>query len=162
MPHEPLAYFITMRGNGTRLYGDERGSMEPQHRAWGSPPLQPNPHIEHQRGMSMKSRPIVFDAARRALIGSTIAEVCEHRSWELRAVNVRTNHVHAVVAAAVTPEQVMSSLKSWSTRRMVAAGVVQRGMPVWSRHGSTRYLWTEKQVDDACAYVVEGQGAPLD
>jgi REP element-mobilizing transposase RayT len=112
--------------------------------------------------MSLKRRPVVFDAEHRAIIRRTIAKVCAHRNWDLLAVNVRTNHVHVVVAAEDTPELVMTSLKSWSTRRLVAAGVTQRGSPVWSRHGSTRYLWTERQVGDACVYVVEGQGAALD
>ena len=162
MPDDPLAYFITIRAYGTWLHGDERGSMDPRHQAWESPPLQPNPRVEHQRGMSLKTRPMAFDAGRRALIKRTIADVCEHRNWDLLAVNVRTNHVHIVVAATEAPENVMTSLKSWATRRMVAVGVVERGAPVWSRHGSTRYLWTEQQVDDACTYVIEGQGGPLD
>jgi len=125
MPDEPLAYFITMRAYGTWLHGDERGSMDPQHHAWQSPPLQRNPRIEHERAMGMKSRPMVFDTDRRAVIGRTITDVCAHREWQLLAVNVRTNHVHVVVAAGAPPERVMTSLKSWSTRRMVAAGLVR-------------------------------------
>jgi hypothetical protein len=29
---------------------------------------------------------------------------------------------------------------------------------LWSKHGSTRYLWTDEQVDNAIAYVLYGQG----
>ncbi len=32
---------------------------------------------------------------------------------------------------------------------------------MWSGHGSTIYLWRERDVDEACRYVVERQGAEL-
>ncbi len=76
------------------------------------------------------------------------------------AANVRTNHVHVVVAGAETPERMMTAFKAWSTRRMREAGLVAEGSP-WSRHGSTRYLWDETELADAVAYVMDGQGAPL-
>ena len=31
-----------------------------------------------------------------------------------------------------------------------------------SRHGSTRYLWTEEQVAEKVRYVVLGQGEPME
>jgi len=52
----------------------------------------------------------------------------------------------------------MNSLKSWSTRRMVAAGVLKAGTKAWTRHGSTRYLWTQGQLLAAFRYVAEAQG----
>ncbi len=33
---------------------------------------------------------------------------------------------------------------------------------VWSRHGSTRYLWKDADVEGACVYVVHGQGQELE
>jgi hypothetical protein len=33
--------------------------------------------------------------------------VVEYRKWELRALNVRTNHVHLVVTASLHPDTVM-------------------------------------------------------
>jgi hypothetical protein len=55
----------------------------------------------------------------------------------------------------------MNDLKSWSTPRMMEAGVLGRGMMAWSGHGSTRYLWKPEAVEVACRYVTEGQGAEL-
>ncbi|MEQ8849023.1 hypothetical protein, partial [Botrimarina sp.] len=75
--------------------------------------------------------------------------------------NVRTNHAHAVVAAAATPERVMNDFKSWATRRLRDSGLVDRSAKVWSRHGSTRYLWDKRAVEAACCYVAEGQGPDL-
>jgi hypothetical protein len=79
----------------------------------------------------------------------------------LHAVNVRTNHVHLVVSANLTPEQVLTSLKAWCTRRLREAGLVAEGFKPWSRHGSTRYLWRTDQIEAAVSYVLEGQGSDL-
>ena len=54
------------------------------------------------------------------------------------------------------PEAMMNAFKSWSTRGLQEEGLVElveRGGRVWSRHGSTRYLWNHGAVEAACAYV---------
>jgi len=38
---------------------------------------------------------------------------------------------------------------------------VRGSAKVWSRHGSTLYLWTEKAVSEKCQYVREEQGPDL-
>jgi REP element-mobilizing transposase RayT len=136
--------------------------MDSANRAYDSPPIAASPGLELMEASLLNGPPIVFDQQRRAAIAAALVEVCEHRKWELLASNVRTNHVHAVITAPnATPEFVMNTLKSWATRAMVASGALSRGTKAWSRHGSTRYLWTERSVDDACAYVLEAQGEPL-
>lgn len=105
---------------------------------------------------------MLLDAAERAIVEEAVRGVCDHRGWFLTAVHVRTNHVHAVTAAAASPERIMSDFKSWSTRRLREAGLVGADTRVWSRHGSTRYLWDEASVERAAHYVVEGQGVDLD
>jgi REP element-mobilizing transposase RayT len=91
-------------------------------------------------------------------VHDAIFEVCGHRAWTLLALNVRTNHVHVVLAAGASPPgPVLVSLKAWSTRRLREAGVVGVATRVWSRHGSTRYLWSEAAVQRAVSYVVEWQ-----
>ena len=87
---------------------------------------------------------------------------CRHYEWTLLALNVRTNHVHVVVASPLPPERVMTMLKSAGTRAMRVAGLVGAGDRAWSRHGSTVYLWTEADVEGACVYVVHGQGEELE
>ena len=83
--------------------------------------------------------------------------VCQYRGWELHALNVRRDHVHVVVGADCRPELVMTSFKSWSTRRLREAGLAAADGRVWSRHGSTRYLWTPKAIEDASLYTLEAQ-----
>jgi hypothetical protein len=55
----------------------------------------------------------------------------------------------------------MNQLKSWATRRLREEGLAESDERIWTRHGSTRYLWTEQDVLAAGAYVLEGQGDDL-
>ena len=162
MADDAPTYFITIRAYGTWLHGDERGSMDPAHNAYDSPPLAPDVELENIRASRLKHPPVVFDAPKRIVLREAIETTCQYRAWNLIALSVRTNHVHMVLEAAETPERVMNILKSWATRAMVGRGVLPRGVKAWSRHGSTKYLWTEEQVGRAYDYVIHGQGDALD
>jgi REP element-mobilizing transposase RayT len=85
-------------------------------------------------------------------------EVCKFKGVVLYAVNVRSNHVHVVVSAGIKPEKLMTAFKAYATRAMREAGVVSHSEKIWSRHGSTKYLWTDEQVETAIAYVKFEQG----
>jgi REP element-mobilizing transposase RayT len=156
---EPLAYFITFRTYGTWLHGDERGSVDAKHAGVGQEPLSRDDYRAQFERRGMKHPPFMLDPASRAVVETTIREVCSSRRWSLSAINVRTNHVHLVVSAEIKPELVMNSLKSWCTRRLREVNMVVPDARLWSRHGSTRYLWVESDVERARAYVVEAQDA---
>jgi REP element-mobilizing transposase RayT len=106
----------------------------------------------------MVGPPAALDGERREAVADAIRSVCEHRNWAVLALNVRSNHVHVVVAAEVAPEKVLVDLKSWSTRRLREVGLAAPDEKLWSRHGSTRWLWSEGDVVGACRYVNEAQG----
>jgi REP element-mobilizing transposase RayT len=97
--------------------------------------------------------PVTLDPQQRLVVHRTMMTVCEARRWPSHAINVRTNHVHIVVSGPGAPEPMMNALKSWSTRRLREDRLVPRDHRIWSRHGSTRYLWNRHAVDAACAYV---------
>ncbi len=158
---EPLAYFLTWHTYGTWLHGHEHGSVDDEHRAFGTP-LAPADadRLLGSRGR-MAQGPVTLDERRREAIQTAIIEVCAYRGWHLLALHVRTTHVHAVVQAAATPEKVMSDCKAYATRRLRREQLTAEDQRIWATHGSTRYLWSDEQVIEKVAYVVNGQGAPL-
>ncbi len=159
---QPKAYFISIRCYGTWLHGDARGSVNRRSfNVVGTPKMPPNPFLERSDKAYLKNPPVTFDAKRRAAVKSAIREVCEKRGYVLVAINVRTNHVHIVIAANNKPELMMNAFKSYATRRLREQGLTCADEKVWSRHGSTRYLWTEEHVEMAANYVVNGQGGEL-
>ena len=47
----------------------------------------------------------------RAVVLATIQGHCAYRGWNLLAAHVRSNHVHAVVAAETRPERIMNEFQ---------------------------------------------------
>gem|GEM_PF-3575837 len=110
----------------------------------------------------MRRDAVEIGAAARVVVGRTAAEVCAHRGWALHAAHVGVSHVHLVMSGQVPPEAMLTSIKAWTTRRLVEAGLLPRGTKPWARHGSTVYLWTGDELGRARLYVTEGQGADAD
>jgi REP element-mobilizing transposase RayT len=95
------------------------------------------------------------------VVEHAIREVCTNRGYWLRAINVRTNHVHTVVSAAIDPEPILQAFQAYATRKLRRAGLLPEDVKPWTRHGSTPYLWKERHVERAMDYVVNGQGDEL-
>jgi REP element-mobilizing transposase RayT len=152
MHNPPLAYLITFRTYGTWPPGDGRGAFH--HARF----LQPSAPLRSEARERFASEPFVLFPHARRVVEWAIREACEHKGWTLHALNVRTNHVHLVAAMLAPPERGMGTVKAWATRRLREHGITAHDERAWSRHGSTRYLWSEAEVERAVRYVVEWQG----
>lgn len=160
-PEGVLAYLITFRCYGTWLHGDTRGSMDRAgHNVYGEPRMPGDKQREARERGCLAQVPMQLSLVMRHVVDEAIREVCIHRDWVLYALNVQVDHVHLVIAAGGLPEMMMTTFKSYATRRLREAGHVDSAARVWSRHGSTKYLWVETQIDHAIAYVVDNQPLP--
>lgn len=158
---EPVAFFLTWSAYGNWFHGDQRGSVDREHNAYGTPWLPADEHRAGQDRERMAGCTASFDPESRRIISQTIIDHCRHRSWELLAVNARSNHVHVVVRfAGVNPETMMGQFKAWASRRLREAGKVGPEDKVWTHHGSTRYIWKEHEIEGAVQYVMDGQDVP--
>lgn len=158
----PLAYFITFRTHGTWLHGDERGSVDRHERnLYGQSLIPLDPVFSVKMDRNMSSEPFLLDSPRRNAVEAAIRTVCTIRKYNLFALSVRTNHAHVVVSAAAHPRPVMIAFKANATRELREANLVDSGRKIWSRGGSTRYLWKPSQLHGAVEYTVNGQGGPI-
>ena len=154
----PLAYLITFRCYGTWLHGDERGSYRRNPRLFsGVSNIPPRPRLENAERKQLKHDPIRLTNRQRIIVEQAVRDVCTHRRYRMRAINVRTNHAHSVVSALGYPEPILDAFKSYSTRALREAGLLSAKVKPWARHGSTIYLWKERDVDKAVEYVLLGQ-----
>ncbi len=158
----PLAYFVTFHTFGTWLHGEEGGSVDEDHNRPGTPFVPPSEARRRFEVRRFKQETVTLDAAKRQVVQATIREVCAHRKWTLHALQARTTHVHVVVTGPPTPERMMNDFKTWCTRRLREAALIGNDEKVWSRHGSTRYLWDERSIAAACDYTMNRQGGSLD
>ncbi len=156
---QPLAYLITFRCYGTWLHGEDRGSVDRRrYHRYGTPHMPANDRILADERLTLKNKPLILAKRQRETVEAGIREVCAKRRYLLYALSVRTNHIHVVVDSPQTPESMMGSFKSYATRRLREAHLLQQGVKPWSRHGSTKYLWSEEQLRKAIEYVQFGQG----
>jgi REP element-mobilizing transposase RayT len=158
---DPVAYFITLRTYETWLSGDGRGSVDDEHHVYGEPFAPRDDFRAAYQARRLKAPPFLIEPAQRRIIEGAVLELCEHRGWELLAVNVRTNHVHVVLVAEMPPERAIGDLKAFSTRALRRAGAVGASRPVWAGHGSTKYVWDEEQLERCMAYTLDEQGNDL-
>ena len=66
------------------------------------------------------------------------------------------NPIHIVPGADVRPEPAMTSFKACASRALNAHA--HRDRLRWTRHGSTKYLWSSDSMDAAVTYVLDKQG----
>lgn len=155
----PLAYLITFRTFGTWLPGDERHSVDRHGKnVYGTPDISPNQALERAMNAEIKHTPIWLSNLQRRVVESAIVELCEHRQYLLRAINVRSNHVHAVVTSLRKPERIADAFKAFATKKLRVENLVDPGLRIWSRGKGRRYLWKPRQVELAVDYVLFGQG----
>ena len=160
----PLAYLITIRTFGTWLHGDERHSVDRHGRnIYGTPDIPPNQKLEEIMKSELKQSPVVLNDSQRKAAESAIRELCEQRRYSLQAINVRSNHAHAVVSAQAKPERIADAFKAFATKKLREEKLFPKGLRIWSRGRSRRYLWKPRHVAKAIDYVLYGQGdVPFD
>ena len=154
----PLAYLITIRTFGTWLHGDDRNSVDRQNNIYGTADISPDQKLYKAMQDELKQPAIIFENKQRQIVELAIRELCEQRKYYLQAINVRTNHVHAVVSAQTKPERIADSFKSFATKKLREENLFGKETRIWSRGRSRRYLWKPRQVELAIDYVLYGQG----
>ena len=138
----PLAIFFTFRCYGTWLHGDERGSIDRHHNVYRSPTIKPNPDWKGYVQKELNHQPVKLDARMRRSIEAAIRDTCLKRGWRLIALNVRTNHVHCVIAVGkYDPDRALAALKANGTRQMREDGCWPQKHSPWIEKGSKRRLW---------------------
>ena len=158
---DPLGFLLTWTTYRTWLHRDLRKSVAKDHAVFSWPKIESDPGLLRHMYLKLKQEPFVLELEARRLADHTIREVSVHRGWILSALNVRTNHVHAVCCGRVAPEKMLGSFKAWVTRRLREATVVEPDRRIWTDGRSTRYLWDQKSFDAAVQYVLHEQGANL-
>ncbi|MGH9647982.1 MAG: transposase [Bryobacteraceae bacterium] len=154
-----MAFLITFTCYGSHLHGAEPGSVDRNHNRVGGRSVSPDIGLVARTQARMRQREYRLDEFRRRTVLGAIRQVCLYKNWTLIAVHVRTNHAHAVVDADIAPEAMMQTFKSHASRLLNKSEA--SGTKRWTRHGSTRYLWTRDSVEAAVRYVVESQGEAM-
>ncbi len=155
----PIAYLITFTTYGTWLHGDERRSVDKEHNQYCSAFIAPVPGLNRKEKSALKNPPFTLGQSQRDTVLEAIFEVCKFRGWFAHAVHVRSNHVHIVVSGEEKPEKMMVNFKAYATRTIRTSGDNKTTIKkYWTRHGSTKYIWSKERLASAIRYVKSEQG----
>jgi REP element-mobilizing transposase RayT len=157
-----MRYFITFTCHGTHVHGDESDIVDQHHNVFGTPFAEASPQRRGMKLEQMDQGPYFMDQGRRAVVLDALQEVCLHRGWILLAAHVRTNHVHIVVEGDIRPEMMLNTFKSYASRGLNRTGIDEPDRKRWARHGSTRWLFKDLDVQEAIRYFVSGQGESME
>src|SRR5687767_1105846 len=97
-PH-PLAYHITFGTYGTRLHGDDRGTVTRGQNGQESILLGPDEALESYERDQMRFEKIELTDEQMRYAEQVIPSICERGGWLLLAWAVGPDHVHAVLQA---------------------------------------------------------------
>lgn len=150
-------YFLTWRTYGTWLPGDDRGWVNSRQNARGEPMHTGDFRLENAAKGLMRFPPVILDDVQRNAAGDAIREACQFRAWSIHALNVRTNHVHVVLACFEPPEEAQRILKARVSRSFREHGWLAPGAPLWARSGSQRRVASEDALHVVVDYVTNRQ-----
>ncbi|MBX9736705.1 MAG: transposase [Phycisphaerales bacterium] len=154
----PPGYLLTWHTYGTWLHGDADGSVDRSHNVFGSERLQADGERFDASMERLKSSPLLLTDVARRLVDGVMRRHCQIRAWDLRALNVRSNHVHVVIAAPIVPPEIMvKQLKEWGTRKLREHAMIGPTQRAWAAHASTAYLFEPGSIDRAIAYTRDMQ-----
>ena len=108
-----LAYHITFSTYGTRLHGDERGTVDRTANRPGDAIVGRNEHWERIERARLNFPPVVLTHAERVFIESVIPSICLRGQWRHHASAAREDHVHALLTASAEGKAVRRWLKAW-------------------------------------------------
>ena len=153
-----LAYFLTWTTYGTWLHGNAKGSVDKQHNVFETPLLPEEMERARREEQAMVQPAYLMDETQRAIVCKAIVNLARERHWRLWAVHVRANHVHVVVTVERDPGRLLSDFKGRASRDLTRAGFDNVDRKRWTRHGSTRHLFREGDVEAAITYTLDEQG----
>ena len=149
---EMIGVFITWTTYGTWLPGDARGW-----RAKIGGNQLPDAELESVCRAKLKFTPVLLRADDRVSVEEACRKHCEHRGWQLHAVNARSNHVHVVVSANERPQTVRDQLKANCTRHLRCQRIPLVCERTWTKGGDCSVLFDDDELESAIRYTIESQ-----
>lgn len=162
MPDQfPNIQFLTFNTYGTWLHGDARGSVNRKGKFLRTKFLQPDPELEAANRRRMKHSTVLMDAKMRGCVRRAIEADCLRKQRKLLELNVRTNHVHVLIASVDPISKVLHSVKAAATRALREEGLIAKDQPVWGSGGDKRIIRSEEGIARVRKYIRDGQGGDL-
>src|SRR5207244_284149 len=116
--HFPLAYHITWGTYGTRLHGDERGTVDRSMNQHGEPIVGKDDGWQRMERSLLKFPPRVLTIEQRLFVEEIVPSICLRGDWKHLATAAAPDHVHNVLSAEREGKDIRKWLKRWVSEAM--------------------------------------------
>ena len=110
----------------------------------------------------MLSEPVILSTIHRQKVEAVCRRHAAIRAWTIHAINVRTNHVHIVVAANCKPQTARDQFKANATQELRKQPDPRNEEKIWTRGGDCEVLYDDDELYRAVDYVLNAQDSLSD
>jgi REP element-mobilizing transposase RayT len=151
--HYPLAYDITFGTYGTRLHGDERGTVDRRMNEPSEPIIGAEPAWEWMEYNRLRFPVREFEIAQRQLVERLLPDVCARGGWQLRVAAAGKDHVHKLLTGEADGEVIHKLLKRWLGQSLASHIPLEPEQTFWAECGSVKWVWTAEYLARVTKYV---------
>jgi REP element-mobilizing transposase RayT len=148
-----LAYHITFGTCGTRLHGDERGTVDRRHNTPGEPVLGRIESWQRVERRRMKHPPVMLTQQQREYAELTVPKVCQRGGWDYHITACGPDHVHVLLTADADGNGVRRWLKTWLGQSLSERWPLSGDSRWWAEGGSVKWIWDEGYFARAHDYI---------
>jgi len=158
----PLGYHLTFGTYGTRLHGDERGTVSRKQNRFGEPVIGKDPVLERLEKSQLKFPPVVFSDEQRRFVEDTLPGVCERGGWEYHIAAAQPDHVHVLLTSPNDGKAIRRWLKTWLGKELSTRWPRMPGQTWWAEGGSIRFLCNGDYFANVFEYIRAQRTTPLE
>jgi REP element-mobilizing transposase RayT len=141
MTSRPLAYHITFGTYGTRLHGDERGTVDRGMNHPGDPIIGSDPSWWERERVRMKFAPVELTREQMKFAESVMLAICERGGWTFHTGAGGPDHVHVLLTSDAEGDAVRKWFKRWMGEALSARWPREEGAAWWAEGGSVKWVW---------------------
>ena len=156
----PLAYHITFGTYGTRLHGDERGTVDRRHNTPGNPVLGSTESWQNKEQQLLKNLQIVLTHEQCTFTETSLPDICRRGDWTYHIAAAQEDHVHVLLESNREGKAVRRWLKSWLSEALSHRWPLGERQRWWAVGGSVKYVWDADYFDRVFDYIQRQRTTP--
>ncbi len=149
----PLAYHITVGTYGTRLHGDDRGTVDRAMNQPGDPIIGRVEQWQRMERANLRFPPRLFAPEQMRLVESQVPAICARGGWTLQAHATAPDHTHTILTGSADGTLIRKLFKRWLGQALADHVPLQPDETFWAECGSVKWVWTDDYLIAVKAYV---------
>ncbi len=149
----PLAYHLTWGTYGTRLHGDQRGTVDRSANNYGDPIVGQDGDWQREESSLLRFPPRVLTFDQRLFIEQVLPAICVRGRWTLIVAAAAPDHVHVVLCAEVDGKDIRKWLKRWVSDALSEHWALDPQQVWWAECGSVKWVWNQEYRRQVIGYV---------